>query len=451
MARKIKFMSALIVSFVAMFAAAPMMQASAAEATGGSNSKSGFGANLSNAISDFQSSLPSIFHEPNPGDVGNKPRLRPHFYTSTGFTSDANLGTSQDDPAWIARVSPGLTLELPIGERLYTELDYTYSFATVQGRDTNDNTNSHNLSALARYALTEATELGLKHSIQWSQLPGTSGDMFTLNYTTAEVKHEFSDILDAYLSDTFQWFQDETENDEGLINQEFIDNGIAGGLNYDVTERLTLTPNARWNIRDFSAIEGKDYWQVRYAMAARYELGAQTILYGHFGHNIRKFDEGSDRTQHDLIWGVGITNNVTRKLSWNLDYAHNVTDTFDTDFVNTDTTEATNQDNLDRNFRQVTTDRIRGEINYILTERNHFGFFTDVQFTNADAQDNVVRLRDGDEITLELGPIYSFRLNQYVNFDVKYTFGRRVRSEDSGGGRGDYTFHRASAGLNFAV
>jgi len=349
-------------------------------------------------------------------------------------------------------VSPGLTLEMPIGDRLYTELAYNYSFATVQGRRISETTNSHNLSALARYALTDATQLGLKHNIQWSELPGTIGNMFGLSTTTAEISHKFSDILDAYLSDTFQWFQDETENDEGLFNQQYIDNGVAGGLNYDITDRITLTPSAGWNVRDFSSIEGKDYWQARYQLSSTYELGNQTTLNGHFGHNIRKFSDGSDQTSNNLLWGAGVVNNVTRKISWNLSYAHDAIDTFDTGFLDRTSTQATNADNVDRNFRIMTSDRVLLGTSYLLNERNRFGLFSDLQFINADAEDNVVRLSDGNEVTMEFGPNYTFSINEYMSLNLNYVFGRRILSEDSGnGGRGNYTFNRAEAGLNFAV
>lgn len=457
MAKQFKLASTIMALVAAMIWTMPTQVSFAAEAAATNTAaKEGFGSGLTNAISDFQSRLPAVFHEPAAADVGNKPRLKTRMYTLTGYTSNGNLDSNQASSAWLARVSPGLSLEMPIGDRLYTEIDYTYSFATIQGRNIHENTNSHHLQGLARYALTDATQLGLKQSIQWSELPGTSaGNMFTLNSTTAEITHRFSDILDAYLSDTYQWFQDETESDEGLFNQQYNDNGVAGGVNYEVTDRITLTPNAGWNIRNFAALDSKDYWQARYQLNGKYELGTQTTLTGFFGHNIRNFSKGSgaDDTENNLIWGAGIINNVTHKLSVDLDYTHNAVDTFDTGFLNSTTAEATNADNLDRNFRIMTTHRIKAGTNYYINEKNRVSLWGDLQFVNAAAEDNVVRLNNGDEVTMEFGPTYSYRINEYMNLDVAYTFGRRMFADDSGGGsnRSDYTFNKATAGLNFAL
>lgn len=428
-------------------------QVSAAEADTATKSggiKNGF----SNAISDFQAKLPAMFREPSAEDFGNKPRLRAHFGATSTFTSDANLTDKTTSPAWLARVSSGLTLEMPIGDRLYTEADYTFTYGTAQGGEISESTIGHNAQFLARYKLTDATQLGLKHNINWSQVPGTVDDeMFVLNHTTAEVSHTFSDVLVGNLSDTFQWFDDKHDSTDKDLNNEFIDNTVATGLVYDVSDRISLMPSTSWGIRNFTNIESKDYWQVMYQLGAAYVVGPQTTLNTHVGHNIRQFNQGSDQNDQAIIYGASIVNSISRKLNWTLSYDRNVADTFDTSFLQRDGREATNIDNLDRNFRVMRTNNFGTGATYRLNERNSFSLFGALQFTETDAEDNVNTLRENDETTFEFGPSYSFRLNKYLSLDLRYTFGRRFSSDDNttGSGRQNYTFNNIGGGLTATV
>jgi len=434
-----------------LFAVSIIPAGFSAETVDAQANKSGIGNSLANAISDFQAKLPAIFREPSPEDIGTKPLLKTHFGATSSFTTDANLTTKERNPAWLARVSGGLTLELPIGDRLYTEADYNASYASVQGKGISTNTVSHNLSALARYKLTDATLLGLKHNIQWSQVPDSIDDMFTLSTTTAEVTHKFSDNLTASLGDSFQWFQDELSTEPGFINQEYFDNTVFATADYVATDRLNLMPKFSWNKRHFSNIETKNYNQFRYDLAAAYELTAQTTLSAHGGYNYRRFSEGSDRGDHAFIYGIGVQSNVSQKLSWNAGYEYDVQDTFDTNFLTNEGAEATNLDNLDRNFRLLRTHRFGGSVLYHLTERNSFSFFSDVQFVRTDAEDNVVRLRENNEASLEMGPGYTFRLNKYLSFELKYVLGRRFGNTDSDSGRTAYTFHKIGGGITATI
>jgi len=448
MAILIGFLGFIAVSFFSVTAYA---ETAAKTPASSAQSSTGFGSGLSNVISDFQAKLPAMFRELSPEDVGHKPRIKTHFAATSSFTTDADLSKDKAQPAWLARAATGLTLEMPIGDRLYTEVDYTFAYATAQGPHISENTFTHNLSALARYTLTDATQLGLKHNIQWSQVPGAFKDYFTLSTTTAEVNHRFSDILSGYVQDTFQWFQDRSANTSTRVNQEYIDNGVGSGLSYDVTDRITLKPSAVWNNRNFTQQNGKDYWQVAYQLGAAYKLGSQTSLEAHFGHNFREFSRGFHRADNGLIYGVGIANNVTHKLSWHLNYDHSVVDTFDTNFLKNDGAEATNLDNLDRNFRVMSSHRFGSGVKYNLNEKNMFALFGDVQLLNGRAQDNVIRGKSNDEITMELGPSYSFRINKYLSLDFRYVFGRRFESEDSGAGRPSYTFQKIGGGLSATI
>jgi len=436
-----------VLIIAALFMFSQSASAAAPKTSNSSGESNGWGTGLQNAISDFQSRLPNIFKELTPEDVGNKPHLKTHFGATSSFTSDADLGQNENRPAWLSRVSSGLTLQAPIGDRLYTEVDYTFALATALGTHTHSNTVSHNISGIANYKLTDATTLGLKNNTQWSQLPGTIDEMFFLNTTDVGVNHKFSEILNGHVEDKFQWFRDRGEP----LSQEFIDNGVSGGIDYEITERITLTPTTQWNLRHFDDLRSKDYWQYRYVMGANYKLGSRTTVSAHAGHNIRQFEEGTERTDHSIIYGVGITNSINKKTSWHLNYAKDTLDTFDTSFINRETSDATNLDNLDRNFRVVKTHRIATGINYQMAEKHLFALFADAQFTRTDAEDNVLRLRENDESAFEFGPSYSYRFNRYISFELKYVFGERFTSDDSGSGRGAYTFHRIGGGLTVTV
>lgn len=412
---------------------------------------SGLSQSLADTIANFQQSLPDIFHELSAEDVGVKPRLKPHFAATSSFTSDANLGNEQADPAWLARVSSGLRLELPVGNRLYTELDYTFSFATIQGRQTSENTVTHNTSVLARYDLTDRTILGVSNNFQISEVPGQGGDLFQMETAKAEVTHKFSDILRGNLDYTFQFFNDRSSEAPSFKNQSFWDNSFGTSLDYEVTDRITLIPSFRWSIRDFDQIEGKDYWQISTQLGASYELGPQTILRGHVGWNRREFDFGSDQVDHSIIWGVGLTQNISRTVVWSAEYNHSVADTFDTGFLNRETAEATTLDNLDRNFRLLTIDRINTDIKYYLNEKSSVRTFGAFQWVSADAENNALRTVSNDETAMEIGVGYQYRLNRYISLDVNYVFGRRFSTDDTGSGRNNYTYHKAGGGLSIQI
>lgn len=396
--------------------------------------------------------LDNLFSELSPADVGHKPRVRPHFTFNQGFVSNARLASNQADAAWQARIAPGITVAIPSG-KLYTEADYTYAFATTQGRKTNANINTHNLTALARYDLSADTVFGVGNNLQFSEVPGTGGDTFVLETATAQVKHRLSSKLTANISDTFQWFNDRATSREN----DFVDNGVVVGLGYDVNSDLTVGPTFAWNVRHFDELSGavdrKDYWQIQPGVSAGYRLGPKTKLAGNFGWAFRKFDKGkgSNDTESELVYGASATHKLGQKLVWDVYYAKTLQDTFDTSFVFKDTPEVSALDNLDRDYRVMKSHRIGSSATYHLNESNSIGAFGDFQFLDAESKDRIVHAADLDEKAMEIGARYSFRFNRYITFDVLYAFGRRFTAESGPSGRADYTFHKVTGGVNIAV
>jgi len=420
----------------------------------------GFGAGLKDAISNFQQSLPSIFHELSAEDIGVKPRLRPHFGVNSSFTSDANLGEKQGDPAWLARISSGVALELPLGDRLYTEADYTFSWATIRGRETNEHVMSHSIDFLARYKLTDESTIGLSQNLQLSEVPGAGGDTFILNSSKIEGSHKFSPLIRASVDATYQHFQDKGNNTIRTKNSEFMDFSTGVSVDYKATDMLTLIPSFRWTLRDFKAANTKDFWGLESKLGAKYDLSARTTISAHVGWDRRDFDDTDargDEVDHSLLWGVSISHAVSRLLTAGVSYDRSVQDTFLTDFAFDDTgiyrdgAEATNLDNLDRNFRIITIDNISARGTYHIDERNSMGIFGAFQFSHTDAEDNIFNLVENDEKVMELGASYSYRLNRYISLGIQYIYGRRFSNEDSLAARGNYTFHKAGGGLTIAI
>jgi len=444
-----KWIGGLAVLFVAFVTLAPAATADqgAPGAGGGGEGK------LTRAINKIKnpfsgSGLGDLFGDQSAADVGHKPRIRPHFAFVQGFNSNARLGNRQVDEAWQARMAPGITLSIPSG-KLYTEVDYTYAFTTTQGRRTHDNTNTHNLNAIARYDLSADTTVGVGNNFQISDVPGTSGDTFTLNTTTAQVRHRLSPKLNASLGDAVQWF-----NDSGTSRQhDFIDNGVSAGLTYDATSDLSVGPTFAWNVRDFRHISEKNYWQIQPGIGASYRLGPKTTLGGNFGWAYRRFEKGSNN-ESELVYGVTASHMLGRKFIWSLAYAKTLTDTFDTGFVFRELPQAVALDNLDRDFRVLKSHRIGTAATYNFNERNSLGAFGDFQFINADAKDRVGGAGGAqDEKAMEVGARYTYRLNRYLSLDVAYSFGRRFDGQGNPQeGRADrYTFHKVTGGVNIAV
>ena len=405
--------------------------------------------------SRLTSALPDSFSELSSQDVGFKPRVKPHFAATSSYNSNVNLAAprGKGHGAWQGRIAPGIKVAIPFN-KLYTEIDYTYGFSTTQGPKTHSNINTHNLGALVRYDLSENTILGAGNNIQWSEVPGEAGRTFTLETATAQVKHRISPKLLGTITDTFQWFDDASKaaSPPLSLNNEFKDNGIGTGLTYDVTSDLSVASSFDWNIRKFAHIEAKDYWQIKPQLSASYRLGPKTTVGGNFGWALRRFEHvlgTGNATESELVYGASVSHLIGRKLTWKIDYAKTLVDTFDTSFVFRDSPEAANLDNLDRNFRVMKSHRIGSAATYYFNEKNSLSAFGDFQFLNGDSSDNFLGT-ENHEKAMEIGAGYSYRLTRYVSFEILYAFGRRFSTENTAG-RNEYTFHKATGGLNVSV
>lgn len=444
--RRGQLLNYLVVFFASLFLMnVPLTMAD--EGQGGGEGKiSRFLSKFSNPFGG--SGLGNLFSELSPADVGHKPRIRPHFAFNQGYNSNARLGPAQADSAWQARVAPGITLAVPSG-KLYTEVDYTYAFSTTQGRKTSANLNTHNVNAIARYDLTKDTIFGVGNNFQISEVPGAGGDYFVLNTTSAQAKHRLSNKLNATVTDTIQIFNDKATSREN----DFVDNGLSTALSYDATADLSVGPTFAWNVRSFDDIKTKDYWQIQPAIAATYRLGPKTTLGGNFGWAYRNFDKGTNDSESELVYGVSASHKLGRKFIWAVSYAKTLQDTFDTGFVFRENPEVTALDNLDRDFRVLKSHRLDTTATYNFNEQHSVGVFADTQFLIADTKDRIAGSGAKDEKAMEIGARYTYRLNRYITLDVGYGFGRRFSSGGNAslGRSSDYTFHKATGGVNITV
>jgi len=412
---------------------------------------------FSNLAKNWGSSMSNMFSEIGSADAGTKPRIKPHFSTSTSFISNQNFGTNQGSAAFLARVAPGLGVTFPVGDKLYTEADYVYGLSFTQGRKAAFNVGTHNINALARYDLTSDTVLGASNNIQWSESPDRSGSTFFLETATGEVSHRFDEKLSGRVSDTFQHYKP-PQSGTSNAQYDFNDNGVATSLSYELTEKLGFGPSFSWNARHFDNVTSKekDYWQISPGLGVGYQLGPKTSLAANFGWAYRDFTVGKGHGESELVWGAAVTHLLSKKLVWALNYSKTLQDTFVTDFVNRqDNPTATNFDNLNANFRVVKVHMISTTGTYNFNEKNSVAAFMGWQFTEANAKDNVLRSDSFDrgisnnETTMETGASYGYRLTRYMSVDLGYTFGRRFKSPNDPS-RHDYTFHKLTGGLNIS-
>ncbi|HNV87160.1 MAG TPA: hypothetical protein PKL97_09410 [Candidatus Omnitrophota bacterium] len=407
-------------------------------------------------MKDVVSSFSNPFSEISARDAGTKPRIRPHFLADTSWNSNMTA-QKKVTPGWQARISPGLTLEMPVSDKLYTQVDYTYSFATNQGHKFSNNNNSHNLDAIVRYDLSKDTTFGIRNNFQISEMPDKAGKMFLMETVNPEVKHRFGEKLRSSLGYTFQHFRDVTppstanifqnDNVNGETTRDtFNDNGLNTSLTYDVSKKLSLTPNFAWNIRDYAKTPTKSYWQIKPDLSATYGLGSKTTLSGHFGWAYRDFDHG--QYESEMVFGAGINHLFGKKLVWSVNYDKSLQDTFDTTFIFRDTgSGATNLDNYDRHYRALTVHRLGTSGTYNFNEKNSFNLFGDFEFIYTRTSDNIISNDKNNEKKMELGCMYMYRLTRYMDFRAGYTFGRDF-SASGNPSRSQYTFHKVTAGVN---
>lgn len=424
-----------------------------ATATSDSSSKGNFLSGISKGASNLASSAKNVFSsDVSNEDAGIKPKVRPHFSTSSGWVSDANLTTKKKEGAWAARVAPGVALELPFGDKWYNEVDYTYGFSTTQGPDASSHANTHNLNVLSRYEVSSDTVVGLSNNAQWSELPTHGGNMFFLETATGEVSHRFSEKLEGKLWDTFQYFRDASDYILGGTSrsQDFLDNGLGTSVRYSVTDKIDVTPSFRWNVRHFLDATQKDYWQIQPVVAASYKIGPKTVIKGNFGWAHRKFDQRG--LEDELVYGGAVTHTLGRKLVWGINYQKSLQDTFNTGFVNqTDNPEATNLDVLDPNFRVVKSHRVDSSATYNFNEKNSVNAFAAAQFATTNPHDNIITGLKNNERLMETGIRYAYRITRYLSLDIGYAFGRRFVAENNSPGRDTYAFHKITGGVNVAV
>ncbi len=416
---------------------APVNQASQTQTSSGPDSK-------------WYSSFSKLFSDLSAEDVGAKPRIRPHFDFNQGFVSNANLGSSQVDAAWQARIAPGISISLPF-DRLYAMVDYTYGFSTTQGRETSANNNSHNFDMLLRYDITDSTTIGVTNNIQWSDIPLMPGDTFMMESLVTELNHRFTNKFSSSTKYTFQYFNDRSRSDTTSRENDYSDHGIIEALSYDVSRAINVTPSFAWNIRDFKRIRQKDYWQISPYFDTSYKLGSKTTVGGRFGWAFRQFREGDDH-ESELIYGASLNHLLGRKFVWNVHYDKRLTDTYDTDFVYREDAETETFDNYDRNFRVIKTHRISTTADYYFTEKISGGAFGTFQFASGEKEDNVVTRKKNHEKEMEVGVRAGYRINRFLSLNMLYAFGRRFSSNDEETlSRRTFTYHKVTGGLNIQL
>lgn len=386
---------------------------------------------------------------------GLKPRVRPHFHGDSSYNSNTTLGRS-NSAAWQGRISPGITVDLPFNNRLFSTIDYTYSFSTTQGRRVHTHANTHNLDFLTRYDLSKKTVLGVRNNTQWSELPGRPGDVFFLETANPEIKHQFGSHLSTGLQYIYQHFIDVAARDAGtpadffrgaISNDTFTDHGVTGTSEYKIGPNLGVGPSFSWRTRDFAKTPTKDYWQIQPQLDGTYTLGPKTKLSGHVGWAYRSFDVG-DGYESELVYGAAVTHLMGRKFIWGLNYDKSLADTFDTGFVfQPVTSEASDLDNYDRRYRVLKSHRIGTTMTYNINEKNSVGIHGNFQFTKADANDNVFSNDRSNEKKMEVGGSYLYRLTKYIGLQLGYAFGRSFVARDNPS-RSQYTFHKIIAGVN---
>src|SRR3989338_3625409 len=169
---------------------------------------------FSNAVSSVKNSVQDTFSELSSSDIGSKPRVKPHFSSNTGWVSDGDLSTTGQQGAWLLRIAPGVTVQLPAGDKLYNELGYTYSFVTTQGaRNTDGHSNGHNINWLSRYQAAHDTVIGVGNNAQWSEQPGDFHKNFFLETANADITQNLGEKLDGKIGYQFQYYKDPTDTD----------------------------------------------------------------------------------------------------------------------------------------------------------------------------------------------------------------------------------------------
>ncbi len=429
-----------------LFTLIPNLRADEAATDQGSGGRwSNLGSKLKSAMPKIQNPLSELGSE----DAGSKPRITPHLHANSGYTSNATLKRKAQS-AWIANVSPGVSLDLPLSDKLYSSLGYTYTLSETQGKNIHAHSNGHTLEATLKYDLSKDTSFGARNGLYWSELAGSPGNNYLMEAASAGVKHNFGSRLTGGANYNYEHFRDVTVTNALTPNDTYDDNGATADASYKITDDLAVSPTFAWNIRRFEKVEQKNFWQIAPGVGTEYQLGTKTKIGGNFGWGYRSFSQG-DGYESELLYGAWLSHLLSRKINWSIKYDKTLQDTFDSRYAKIKSGATTDLDNFDRRFRVVKNHRLSTELGYSINEKNSISTYGAFQFTKADANDNVFTNDENEEQKMSIGIGYNYRLTRYLTFTLGYDFSRNFQTQNNNPFSERYTAHQinAGAGLSF--
>lgn len=368
---------------------------------------------------------------------------------SGGYTSNVDLQEGDSESSYGVRVEPGISLMVPM-KKAYLETNYRYGHVWSE---TQENTDTHRVRALARYNFSSRTSVAVSHTAQDSEMPWPGTKTFTLGTTTYSLKKQIGPKLVTSASYSQEGYEDPSS--PTFSNYDSNELSLAGS--YRFSPRTTATLTVSHGDRDFDnsvSSDLKDYDDIAYSVGIRQELGAKVSLSADVGRSERDYtDQGSVFDSDDWTWSVGIARPMGERSTLSLSYGHSIEDTFyeqpapDSPFESSLSLIT----NVDRQYRHMTVDRVGADWDHKLGPKDSISLGVAYQKSEADKElslynvDQTALVKDLDEDEYMLGLNYTHQFTTYLSGGIRLTHGTRDSAV-----REDYDYDTAVLHLGFS-
>lgn len=295
-------------------------------------------------------------------------KLKPTLSANTEYNSNIDLKNSDHKGSMVYRVTPGVSLQLPL-ERAFLETDLDISYVNVEK---GDNTWAGHGRQLLRYNLSNMTSLGLSYDYSKGELYGSgSGNTFDLQDGLVMMKHQFDPRLAVTLEGDKEKYDTHIKGGSSLFS-DYDENGGKVTVDYKLSPLTALSIGFIYADRDYNDVSEKDYKSFGESLGVSRKLTPRATIGANVGYTDRDYEIGE--SAKELTYGSNLNVILSSFSTLNIDYKHQLQDTFypkDPNILwNAFATDDTLSNLLNENYRYMETDRIGANLIYHLTDKD---------------------------------------------------------------------------------
>jgi hypothetical protein len=373
-------------------------------------------------------------------------KIKTSLSASSEYHSNIDLKDHGTKGGMVYRVTPGVTLEIPL-ERLFTQFLADMSYINAEKGDT---TWTGHAKGLMRYNVSDLTSIGISHDYTRGELYNVrSGNSFDLNISQVMIKHQLDPLWSvAVIGDKEKYDTHIKEGSDGYSDYDQLDGQVV--LDYKMTPATTLTYSGKWARRDYKDISEKSYKSVGGEVAIAQRITPRISIGGNGGYVKRDYT-GSDDVR-EITYGANFNAIVSPLSTLRVTYDHNIQDTFypkdPTVLKNVFGIDDTLVNLLDENYKFVETDRVGVTLDYRMTDKDTLNIGGAYITSDSGSRLSTVSTASPDRLKEKNyygGLGYSHKFTSWMALDIKGTYGVRNSND-----RNKYDYYTASGGMSLS-